>query len=212
MGAERPGVVAADKVVKMDRQGMAFLPMAKRTYLPGPCGKRKPMKQHFQMFAAYNTWANARLYDAVGELSEDEFCRDVDAFFGSMQGTLNHVLAADRIWLHRFTGQGDLPAALDAVLFEKFNPLRIARGLEDKRICDWIAGLGDTALAGRFTYMTVTDMRTVSQRLSPALSHFFNHQTHHRGQSHTILSVLGKTPPPLDLAYFQRAPEGQMWA
>ena len=174
--------------------------------------KKNPMKQHFLMFAAYNAWANGRLYGTAAELSQDEFCADVGAFFGSMQGTLNHVLAADRIWMNRFTGEGDLPSSLDAILFEKFKPLAIARRSEDKRIAEWIDELSEEALAGRFTYMTVTDMRTVSQRLSPALSHFFNHQTHHRGQSHAILSVLGKSPPPLDLIYFQRAPEGRMWA
>jgi uncharacterized damage-inducible protein DinB len=77
---------------------------------------------------------------------------------------------------------------------------------------DWIRSLSEKALAGRFTYMTVTDLRTVSQRLAPALDHFFNHQTHHRGHAHMVLSVLGKSPPTLDLIYFQRTPEGQAFA
>ena len=67
-------------------------------------------------------------------------------------------------------------------------------------------------LAGRFTYMTVTDMRTVSQRLAPALDHFFNHQTHHRGQAHMILTVLGQPSLQLDLVYFQRTEEGRAYA
>lgn len=164
------------------------------------------------MFAAYNAWANDRIYEAASGLTKEEFARDVGAFFQSMRGTLNHLLVTDRIWLKRFTGEGDAPAALDTILYIDFAKLRVARQIEDRRLIDWIASLSDKALAGRFTYMTVTDMRTISQRLAPALSHLFNHQTHHRGQAHTILTVLGKEAPPLDLIYFQRTEEGRAYA
>ncbi|TIX20548.1 MAG: damage-inducible protein DinB, partial [Mesorhizobium sp.] len=70
----------------------------------------------------------------------------------------------------------------------------------------------DKALSGRFSYMTVSDMRTISQRLAPALDHFFNHQTHHRGQAHAILTVLGRPSVPLDLTLFQRSEEGRAFA
>ena len=170
------------------------------------------MKQHFMMFAAYNQWANGRIYDAAADLDEEEFNRDVGAFFGSLMGTLNHLLAADRIWMKRFTGEGDAPTALDAILHRALPNLRMAREAEDRRIIDWLGGLGDKALSGRFTYMTVSDMRTVSQRLAPALAHVFNHQTHHRGQAHMILTVLGRPSVPLDLAYFQRTEEGRAFA
>jgi uncharacterized damage-inducible protein DinB len=170
------------------------------------------MKQHFAMFAAYNAWANGQIYDAAAELTDAEFSRDVGAFFGSMMGTLNHLLAADRIWMKRFTTEGEAPKALDAIIHPNFDPLRLAREAEDQRILEWVSSLSEKALAGRFTYMTVTDLRTVSQRLAPALDHFFNHQTHHRGHAHMILSVLGKSPPVLDLVYFQRTPEGRSFA
>jgi uncharacterized damage-inducible protein DinB len=170
------------------------------------------MKQHFAMMAAYNAWANERVYDAAAELSDDEFNRDMGAFFRSMCGTLNHLLTADRIWLKRFTGEGDAPAKLDTILFPVFDSLRIARQAEDRRIIDWIDSLTNDDIAGRFTYVTVTDMRTVSQRLAPALSHFFNHQTHHRGQAHMILTALGKPSLGLDLIYFQRTESGRQFA
>ncbi|MFD1987932.1 DinB family protein [Mesorhizobium newzealandense] len=170
------------------------------------------MRQHFMMFAAYNQWANNRIYDAAAELDEEEFNRDVGAFFGSMMGTLNHLLTADRIWMKRFTGEGDAPTTLDAVLHRGLPGLRKAREAEDKRIIDWVGGLGDKALTGRFTYMTVSDMRTVSQRLAPALDHVFNHQTHHRGQAHTILTILGRPSLGLDLMLFQRTEEGRAFA
>lgn len=164
------------------------------------------------MFAAYNAWANARIYEAASGLTREEFARDAGAFFKSMRGTLNHLLVTDRIWMKRFTGEGDAPAALDTILYIDFPKLRAARQAEDKRIVDWIDQQDDRQLAGRFTYMTVTDMRTVSQRLAPALSHLFNHQTHHRGQAHAILTTLGKDAPSLDLIYFQRTEEGRAFA
>ena len=170
------------------------------------------MRQHFMMFAAYNQWANSRIYDAATELDDEEFNRDVGAFFGSMMGTLNHLLTADRIWMKRFTGEGDAPTTLDAILYRALPGLRMAREAEDKRIIDWVGGLSDKALTGRFTYMTVSDMRTVSQRLAPALDHVFNHQTHHRGQAHAILTILGRPSLGLDLMLFQRTEEGRAFA
>ena len=170
------------------------------------------MKQHFTMFAAYNQWANRRIYDAAAQLTKDEFERNVGAFFGSAMGTLNHLLVADRIWMKRFTNGGEAPKTLDAILHRDFQPLRKAREAEDLRIIAWIGGLTEKAMAGRFTYMTVSDMRTVSQRLAPALAHVFNHQTHHRGQAHAILTMLGKPSITLDLVYFQRTEEGRAFA
>ncbi|MDX8526927.1 DinB family protein [Mesorhizobium sp. MSK_1335] len=170
------------------------------------------MKQHFMMFAAYNQWANGRLYDAAADLGEEELGRDVGAVFGSMLGTLNHLLAVDRVWMKRFTGEGDAPSNTAAILYRVLSGLRLAREAEDKRIVDWVGDMSENTLAGRFSYMTLTDMRTVSQRVAPALSHFFNHQTHHRGQAHMCLTVLGRPSVPLDLVLFQRSEEGRAYA
>lgn len=170
------------------------------------------MKKHFTMFAAYNRWANARIYEAAAELTVDELNRDVGVFFKSMIGTLNHILVGDRVWMKRFSGEGDAPATLDHILHRDLPALAIARQVEDRRIFSWVDGLNDKALSGRFVYMTVTDMRTISQRLAPALDHLFNHQTHHRGQAHAILTMLGKPSLNLDLIQFQRTEEGRAYA
>ncbi|MBB2970410.1 DinB family protein [Mesorhizobium sp. RMAD-H1] len=170
------------------------------------------MRSHFQMFAAYNRWANDLVYDAAAELSDEDYRRDMGAFFKSIHGTLNHILIADRIWMKRFTGEGDHPKTLDAILFEQLSALRVAREAEDRRIIAFVEGLDDRAVEGRFTYITVTDVRTVSQRLAPALSHFFNHQTHHRGQVHAMLTALGSQAPSLDLVRFQRTETGRRFA
>jgi len=164
--------------------------------------------QHYRMFAAYNRWANGRLYDAAELLSDEEWERDVRAFFGSMRGTLNHVLVADRIWMNRFTGTGETHTVLSEVPHPHFGDLRTKRGEMDQRIVDYADTLTEDALAGLFSYTPVTNPKEVTQPLTPALAHFFNHQTHHRGHAHMILSVLGHEPPPLDLIYFLRSEDG----
>ncbi|GKX32822.1 MAG: damage-inducible protein DinB [Rhizobiaceae bacterium MnEN-MB40S] len=170
--------------------------------------ERADMKEHFEMFAAYNRWANDRICAAVDGVSDEDYVRDCGAFFKSLHGTLNHMIVADRIWLRRFTGKGEAPNSLDAILFDDFGTLRQARILEDRRIISWIGSLDEKTLEGEFTYTPVTNPVEVTQRLAPTLAHFFNHQTHHRGHLHMILSVLGHEPPPLDLIYYQRTEEG----
>lgn len=162
------------------------------------------MKSHFAMLAGYNAWANERIYDAVAQVPDEEFRADRGAFFKSLHGTLNHLLVADRIWLKRFTGKGEAPNRLDAILFERFDDLRGARRQEDERIVDYIDSLSEDALAQRFSYQTITNPATIEQPLVPALLHFFNHQTHHRGQAHALLTGLKREAPALDLLLFQR--------
>jgi uncharacterized damage-inducible protein DinB len=175
-------------------------------------GQEFAMKQTFQMFAAYNQWANNVLYDAVSKLPDEDYRLDRGAAFHSLHGTLNHILVADRIWMKRLTGDGDAPSKLDTILYDDFALLRIAREAEDACIRRWIDDLTDEDIEGRFTYTTVTDLRTISQRLAPALSHLFNHQTHHRGQASVILTGFGEEAPAMDLIYFQRSKSGRKFA
>ena len=163
------------------------------------------MKSTFAMLAGYNAWANGRVYDAAAQLSDSAYRADRGAFFKSMHGTLNHLLVTDRLWLRRFTGEGDAPNRLDAILFEEFLELRAAREAEDARIVAYIDGLSEDRIAAMFRYSTVTNPREIEQPLGPALTHFFNHQTHHRGQAHAILTGLGREGPVLDLLAYQRS-------
>ena len=170
------------------------------------------MKNHFSLFSAYNAWANKQLYAAASSLSNEEFGRDVGVFFHSMKGTLNHLLIGDRIWMHRFTGEGPQPKRLDETLFDDFTELAVARKAEDRRIVRYVEGLEPEDLLQTIVYTPITIPTEIHQRLGPALSHFFNHQTHHRGQAHSVLSILGKKPPSLDLLLFQRSEEGSRYA
>ena len=159
---------------------------------------------HYRMFGHYNAWANGRLYDAVARLSNEQYRADRGAFFKSVHGTLNHLLVTDRIWMQRFTGVGEAPNRLDAILFETFDELRAARETEDRRIADFVDGLDDDRIAGTIKYRRVTSPEQLEQELASALAHWFNHQTHHRGHVHALLTGLVGEAPELDLLFFQR--------
>ena len=159
---------------------------------------------HYRVFARYNVWANLQLYAAAALLTPEQYRADRGAFFKSVHGTLNHLLATDRIWMRRFTGQGEAPDRLDAILFETFDDLRATRKAEDRRIVAFVDGLDDIRLADTFKYRRVSSPEQFEQQLAPALAHWFNHQTHHRGQVHALLTGLVGEAPPLDLLLFQR--------
>ena len=103
--------------------------------------------------------------------------------------------------MKRFTGEGEAPDRLDAILHERLADLARAREAEDRRIVAWIGGLDETRLKGVIRYRRVSTPDEFVQPLMPALDHWFNHQTHHRGQAHMILTSLGKKAPELDLLY-----------
>lgn len=165
------------------------------------------MHSRYRMFAAYNAWCNERLYDAVALVSDADYRADRGAYFKSLHGTLNHLLVGDWIWMKRFTGVGEQPPSLDAILYDDFAALRTARRSQDVLISRYIDGLDDQALTRTIRYFTtVMPRQTIEQPLAPALDHFFNHQTHHRGQAHALLtSIIGndKTPS-FDLIIYQR--------
>ena len=164
------------------------------------------MLGRYRMFAGYNAGCNARLYAAAASVSDPDYRADRGAFFKSLHGTLNHLLVGDRIWMARFTGAGALPKSLDAILYDNFAALRAARVAEDARISRYIAGLSEADLAGTIRYRTFVRPAEIVQELAPALDHFFNHQTHHRGQAHALLSaVIGnEATPSFDLIVYQR--------
>ncbi len=162
------------------------------------------MKRHFQMLADYNAWVNERLYDAAAGLADADYRADHGAFFGSLHGTLNHLLVGDRIWMQRFTGKGEAPARLDAILYEDLAELRQARQAEDRRIVGYIGALSDADLAASLRYHSTRSPAEIEQELAPLLMHFFNHQTHHRGQAHGILTRIKGEAPSFDLLVYQR--------
>jgi len=152
-----------------------------------------------QTMAAYNRWMNERLYAVCVELSDAERQRDVAAFFKSIHGTLNHLLLADRIWLGRFTGQPFAVKSLNQELYADFARLRSERIHTDDAIDDWVARLRESDFAGVLSYTSVVNPRPRRYPLWLAVTHFFNHQTHHRGQLTALLSQRGIDPGVTDL-------------
>lgn len=157
-----------------------------------------PLSKHFQMLARYNAGANARLYEACAQLDDTERKRVRQAYFKSIHGTLNHILVGDRIWLARFDGREVPSTGLDTILYADFAELRAARVAEDKRIAELSAGLTEELLTGLITYVN-NQGRTLTDPVDLLITHFFNHQTHHRGQVHALLSQTAIAPPVLDL-------------
>jgi uncharacterized damage-inducible protein DinB len=169
----------------------------------------------FRTLARYNTWMNSKIYALAAECTDDERKRDVQAFFGSIEGTLNHLLLADRIWMARFTGdEGSYQSrdrlgqpipfeGLSQVLYPVFAELRHNRELLDRQIEFWSKQLNDEEASGELVYFNTTGKR-VRCPLWHAVVHFFNHQTHHRGQVTTLLFQLGKDPGVTDFVAFVR--------
>lgn len=164
----------------------------------------------FQRLADYNQWMNAKLYAAAAQLPPGELLAERGAYFGSLFGTLSHLVVADTLWLKRFRGHhagarvlaaldGEpWPTALDARPFVDLPALHQRRGQLDTLILAWTATLEGHDLSEPFAY---ANLRGQPQRrsLDGLLLHFFNHQTHHRGQATTLLMQAGVDPGPTDL-------------
>jgi uncharacterized damage-inducible protein DinB len=162
------------------------------------------MKRHFTMMAAYNRWANVRLYAMAAALPDELYRKPIGVYFKSLHGTLNHILTADRIWMHRLAGKGDHPNKLNATIHDDLPSLREARVAEDQRIVSFVDSLHDADFEKSWDYRMLngTPQR---QHLREILAHLFNHQTHHRGQAHAALTALGVSEPePLDLLLMLR--------
>ena len=157
---------------------------------------------YFLDFARYNAWANERLYAACGKLAESEYMKPRQSFFGSIHATLNHLLVGDRIWLGRIESR-PVKLALDQILYGDFLALSVARVAEDQRLVRVVEALERSALDRPLDYLTTRGERQRTP-LRRVLAHLFNHQTHHRGQVHDMLSQTEVPPPPLDLLLFLR--------
>jgi len=163
-----------------------------------------PRKPYVERMAEYNRWMNVRVYAAAGRLSSEALARDRQAFFGSILGTLNHLVVADTIWLQRFAGlpgphaalnpvramPRQVPMALDAIPFTDFDALSTHRAMLDAMIEGWVASLTEDDLQYVLHY-TNTRGESFDREVFGLLMHVFNHQTHHRGQVTTLLTQAG---------------------
>jgi uncharacterized damage-inducible protein DinB len=156
------------------------------------------MMEIFKLFARYNRIANERLYEACGQLDAAEYQRQRAGSFGSVHNLLNHILLGDRIWMSRFRGGGKTTPPLNSILYDDFAELRVARAAEDAGIEAFFDQARESFFGQTIVYRNSLGKDYVDAVPSVVL-HFFNHQTHHRGQIHVMLAQTNVKPPSLDM-------------
>ena len=153
------------------------------------------------LMARYNAWQNDSLMAAADGLSEDERQRDRGAFFRSIAGTLSHLYWGDRTWMSRFAGTEPPGCGIpdSAAMFGDWDSYCLARRQFDQRILDWAHEVAPDWFAGDLTWYSGAAGREVTKPRSILIVHLFNHQTHHRGQVHAMLTAAGARPDDTDL-------------
>lgn len=161
-----------------------------------------------QIMARYNRWANRKVYDLAETLDDATLRQDFGAFFGSIHATLNHILVGDRLWTSRVNGEYHGLKGLDQILHDDLSDLRRAREAMDDyivRMVDRMAVGLDGGLNKEVLYRTQSGGEKHSSPARHIFLTLFNHQTHHRGQIHAMLTRAGiEEPPALDVIFFIR--------
>lgn len=157
---------------------------------------------YVRTMARYNEWQNSNLFDAAETLSDAERRVDRKAFFGSIHRTLDHLLWGDRIWMSRFSDSPppevtSIPGSAEQT--EQWDELMSQRRAFDRFILDWASSLDAAVLEGMLNWYSVAAERDMSAPRWLLITHMFNHQTHHRGQVHSMLTQAGATPGDTDL-------------
>lgn len=164
-------------------------------------------KRYALLMARYNRWQNDTLIAAADTLSEAERERDRGAFFGSIRETLAHILWGDSTWMSKFT---DYPAPTLSIEDSRhfatgWTDYKDRRAALDRTILEWVHGVSPDWFDGDLTWYSVTQGRRIGKPKSVLIVQFFNHQTHHRGQVHAMLTAAGATPGPTDVPFLPDA-------
>jgi uncharacterized damage-inducible protein DinB len=160
---------------------------------------------YVRTMAGYNRWQNRNLYGAADGLSEEARKEQRGAFFGSIHGTLNHLLFGDQSWMSRFAGtpKPTVGIAQSVGLYESWEELKRERAAFDALIIGWAEKLDPAWLDGDLTWYSGAMQRDVTRPKALLVAHMFNHQTHHRGQVHCMLTQAGVKPGDTDLPFQQ---------
>lgn len=154
---------------------------------------------NIRLMARFNGWVNKKLYGCVAGLSDADYRKDRQAYFGSIHNTLNHLLVVDRAWTGRIKGIDHGLTSLKQILHDDFDSLRAAREAEDAALIELTDGLSDEELLRPVTYSFMGGGGSHTNRCDHILITLFNHQTHHRGQIHAMLTQQNVNPPALDV-------------
>lgn len=175
-------------------------------------------QQNCLLMAQYNQWMNDKLYECARQLSAEDLHKDMGAFFGSVLGTLNHIVVGDIVWMKRFAehpanftsleGLTDIakPETLDQTVSDDLETLYALRRKLDNMILNWAEELTAESLGAKFPYQNMKGEQ-FNDRLMYPLQHFYNHQTHHRGQLTTLFNQLGVEVGVTDLLMTIRSAE-----
>jgi len=163
---------------------------------------------YFQTLSRYNQWMNDRLYELCESIPDEVRKQDQRAFFRSIHGTLNHILLADKLWLSRFQQQSFTFGSLDEELYAEFSELRRERQKTDQETQAWVDSLTNEQLAAPLKFTSRAKNRECVFPLWHTAIHFFNHQTHHRGQLTTLLTQSGYDIEVTDLLWLPGVEEG----
>jgi uncharacterized damage-inducible protein DinB len=155
------------------------------------------------MMARYNAWQNSALREMVLAMDRDELTKERGAFFGSIMGTLNHLLWGDTLWMSRFDGGAGSDMSIKESVDLTPTPAVWAadRFRVDGRITLWTQNLKSVDLVGDLTWFSGAVGRDMSKPMALCVTHFFNHQTHHRGQVHAMLTAAGQKPIDTDIPF-----------
>lgn len=157
------------------------------------------LKDQVAQMARYHVWATDRLLNAVAAIPDELYAKQCGLFFGSIHGTLNHLLLTDsEIWFSRFSGAEITSLPLDGELERDRSLLASRLKAAAAQWSGYIASL-DEAQFGADLHYTMTTGQPRSLSRASALFHVFNHGTHHRGQVTAAITMLGFEFPPLDL-------------
>lgn len=156
-----------------------------------------------RLMAAYNSEMNRRLYAAADRLGEAQRREDRGAFFGSIHATLSHLMWADTIWMSRFAGwpQPAVGGSQSTTAYPDWAALKPLRAETDARIEGWMASLDPAWLEGDLSWYSGLSQRDMTRPRPVVMTHFFNHQTHHRGQVHALLTSFGERTGDTDLPF-----------
>lgn len=153
--------------------------------------------------ARYNAWQNRQMAAAMDRLDEAALRQDRGAFFGGIMATANHILWADRMWMARLQGQPPPEGGIEAST--AITPTRAVWSAErfrmDGRILLWAEAVTALDLTGDLTWHSMVAGRQVTRPKAELITHMFNHQTHHRGQIHAMLTAAGVSAPVSDLFF-----------
>ena len=161
-------------------------------------------KTYIETMARYNCWQNQSIFREADMLDDGERRKDRGAFFGSIHRTLSHLMWGDTMWMHRFSGS-DLPAITDITksgeLIEDWQELKLQRSQMDERILKWADAVDENIGERDLSWYSGLLQKDLTKPYGLLITHFFNHQTHHRGQVHAMITAAGGKPDDTDLGF-----------